>query len=232
MKITETAVKRPVATTMFFLIIIVLGVMSFRFLPVDLLPPIEYPQLTVATDYPNVGPEEIETIITQPVENTIASVPGVERVRSSSEEGESRVRLEFAQGVNVDVAANDVRAALDRIRDELPPEIDSPRIWKFDPDNFPVVIVGAYSQRNLQELTQILEREVTRRFEQIPGVGSIDIWGGVHKQIHVNLDMETLMASGLSSAQVQQAIAAENATLPGGNVNSGINRLYVKSLGD
>lgn len=215
MKITEVAIRRPVATTMFFLIIIVLGAMALRYLPVDLLPPIEYPQLTVATDYPNVGPEEIETIITQPIENTIASVPGVERVRSRSEEGESRVTLEFAQSVDVDVAANDVRAALDRIRDDLPPEVESPRIWKFDPDNFPIVIVGAYSEKNLQELTQILEREVTRRFEQIPGVGSIDIWGGIHKQVHVNLDMDRLMATGLSSAQVQQAIAAENATLPG-----------------
>jgi len=232
MNITELAVKRPVATTMFFLIIIVVGVMSLRFLPVDLLPPIEYPQLTISTEYPNVGPEEIEKIITQPIENTIASVPGVERVRSRSQEGESDVTLEFAQGTNVDVAANDVRAALDRIRDDLPPEVDTPRIRKFDPDNFPVVIVGAYSTRNLQELTQLLERDVTRRFEQIPGVGSIDIWGGIRKEVHVDLDLDRVIAAGLSSAEVQQAIAAENATLPGGNVNSGIQRLYVRSLGE
>lgn len=120
MKITETAVNRPIATTMLFLIIIVLGVMSFRYLPIDLLPPVEYPQLTVATEYPNVGPEEIEKIITQRIENTIAGVPGVERVRSSSSEGQSRVTLEFTQGTDIDVAANDIRAALDRIRDELP----------------------------------------------------------------------------------------------------------------
>jgi HAE1 family hydrophobic/amphiphilic exporter-1 len=232
MNITELAVKRPVATTMFFLIIIVVGVMSLRFLPVDLLPPIEYPQLTISTEYPNVGPEEIEKIITQPIENTIASVPGVERVRSRSQEGESDVTLEFAQGTDVDVAANDVRAALDRIRDNLPPEVDTPRIRKFDPDNFPVVIVGAYSTRNLQELTQILEREVTRRFEQIPGVGSIDIWGGIYKEVHVDLEMDRVIAAGLSSAEVQQAITAENATLPGGNVNAGIQRLYVRSLGE
>ncbi|HXK60797.1 MAG TPA: efflux RND transporter permease subunit [Acidobacteriota bacterium] len=232
MKLTETAVHRPIATTMFFLIIIVLGVMSFRFLPVDLLPPIEYPQLTISTEYPNVGPEEIETIITQPIENAIASVPGVERVRSSSQEGESHVTLEFAQGTEVDVAANDVRAALDRIRDDLPPEVETPQIRKFDPDDFPVVIVGASSRRNLQELTLILEREVTRQFEQIPGVGSIDIWGGIYKQVHVDLDMDRLIATGLSSAEVQQAIAAENINLPGGNVNTGLQRLYVRTLGE
>jgi len=232
MKITKTAVERPIATTMLFLIIIVLGVMSFRFLPVDLLPPVEYPQLTVATEYPNVGPEEIETIITQRIENTIAGVPGVERVRSSSSEGRSRVTLEFAQGTDIDVAANDIRAALDRVRDELPPEAEPPRIWKFDPNNFPIVIVGANSDMNLQELTQILDREVTKRFEQVPGVGSIDIWGGVYREVHVEIKRDRLIASGLSSAEVQQAIASENINLPGGNVNSGVQQLYVRTLGE
>jgi len=232
MPITQTAVKRPIATTMVFLIIIVLGVMSFRYLPVDLLPPIEFPQLTISTTYPNVGPEEIEQIITKPVENSIAGIPGVEKVRSSSREGRSWVTLEFAQGTNVDVAANDVRAALDRLRDNLPPEAEPPQIWKFDPNNFPVVIVGANSDMDLQELTQILEREVTKRFEQIPGVGSIDVWGGVYKEVHIKLKRDRLIASGLSSAQVQQAIANENVNLPGGNVNSGVQALYVRTMGE
>jgi HAE1 family hydrophobic/amphiphilic exporter-1 len=217
---------------MVFLIIIVLGIMSFRYLPVDLLPPIEYPQLTVNTEYPNVGPEEIEKIITQRVENAIAGIPGVEKVRSSSSEGRSRVTLEFAQGSDIDVAANEVRAALDRLRSNLPPEAEPPRIWKFDPNNFPVIIVGANSDMNLQELTQVLEREVTKRFEQISGVGSIDIWGGVYKEVHVELKRDRLIASGLSSVQVRQAIANENVNLPGGNVNQGVQQLYVRTLGE
>ncbi|MFH5830981.1 efflux RND transporter permease subunit [Halalkalibaculum sp. DA384] len=232
MPLTKTAVDRPIATTMVFLIVIVLGVISFRYLPVDLLPPIEYPQLTVSTDYNNVGPEEMEKIITKPVENAIAGVPGVERVRSSSSEGRSRVTLEFSQTTDVDVAANDVRAALDRIRDDLPPEVESPRIWKFDPNNFPIIIVGANSERPLPDLTQILEREITQRFEQIDGVGSIDIWGGIYREVHVDLKRDRLIASGLSSAQVQQAIASENVNLPGGNVNSGTQQLYVRTLGE
>lgn len=232
MALTKTAIDRPITTTMVFLIIIVLGIISFRYLPVDLLPPIEYPQLSVSTDYPNVGPEEIEKIITRPVENAIAGIPGVERVRSSSEEGESRVTLEFAQGTNIDVAANEVRAALDRLRDDLPPEADPPQIRKFDPNNFPIVIVGANSEMPLPDLTQILEREITQRFEQISGVGSIGIWGGVYREIHVELKRDRLIASGLSSTQVQQAIASENVNLPGGNVNSGIQQLYVRTLGE
>lgn len=232
MALTETSIKRPIATSMVFLIIITLGVIGFRFLPVDLLPPIEFPQLTVATNYPNVGPVEIEKIITEPIENALAGVPGVERVRSSSSEGNSRVTLEFAQSVDIDVAANDVRAALDRVRGALPPEVEAPRIWKFDPNNFPIVIVGANSDMNLAELTVVLDREITQRFEQIDGVGSIDIWGGLDREVKVDINRDRLIASGLSTTQVQQAISRENATLPGGNVNAGVTRLYVRTMGE
>tara|TARA_R110002050_G_scaffold12401_3_gene40692 strand:- start:1548 stop:4664 length:3117 start_codon:yes stop_codon:yes gene_type:complete len=232
MPITETSIKRPIATTMFFLIIITLGVIGFRFLPVDLLPPIEYPQLTVSTEYPNVGPQEVETIITERVENALAGVPGVERVRSNSTEGRSRVTLEFDQSVDIDVAANDVRAALDRLRGALPPEVESPRIFKFDPNNFPIVIIGASSDKNLADLTLVLDREITKRFEQINGVGAIDIWGGINREVKIDLKRDRLIASGLSAAQVQQAISSENANLPGGNVNSGTQQLYVRTKGE
>ncbi len=232
MAITKTSISRPIATSMLFLIIITLGVMGFRFLPVDLLPPIEYPQLTIATNYDNVGPEEIENIITERIENAVAGVPGVERVRSSSNEGNSRVTLEFAQGVNIDAASNDVRAALDRVRSSLPLEADPPRIWKFDPNNFPIVIIGANSDKNLADLTLLLEREVMKRFEQINGVGSIDIWGGINRQVKVDIKRDRLIASGLSTQQVQQAIARENTNSPGGNVNEGTSRLYVRTLGE
>lgn len=232
MPITETSINRPIATTMVFLIIITVGILGFRYLPVDLLPPIEYPQLTVNTEYPNVGPEEIEKIITEPVENALAGVPGVERVRSNSEEGRSRVTLEFAQSVDIDVAANDVRAALDRVTGSLPEEADAPRIWKFDPNNFPIVIVGANSDRNLADLTVLLEREITKRFEQIDGVGSIDIWGAVNREVKIDLMRDRLAASGLTSSQVRQALVSENTNLPGGNVTAGIQQLYVRTLGE
>jgi len=217
---------------MAFLIVIVLGIAGFRFLPVDLLPPIEFPQLTIAVNYPNVGPEEIEQIIVQPLENAIAGVPGVKRVRSQASEGRGRVTLEFTQGTNLDEAANDVRAALDRLRSAFPEEADAPRIYKFDPNNFPVVIIGASSEMPLPKLTEVLERDITKRFEQIPGVGSIDIWGAIHKQVQVNLKRDRLIASGLSSQQVQQAIVNENTNLPGGNVNEGIKNLYVRTKGE
>ncbi|KAA3630884.1 MAG: AcrB/AcrD/AcrF family protein [Calditrichaeota bacterium] len=232
MNLTKLAVDRPIATTMFFLIIIVLGLTGFRFLPVDLLPPIDYPRLTVRTNYPNVGPEEIEQLITDKIENAIASVPNVEEVRSQSEEGSSRVTLEFTQGTDIDAAANDVRAALDRIRDDFPPEVEPPRLWKFDPDNFPVVILGAQSNRSMEELTRILEREISQRFEQIPGVGSVDVWGGIYREIQVQLKRDRLASSGLTADDVQAALRRENVTLPGGDMREGVNDMYIRTQGE
>ena len=232
MNITHLAVNRPIATAMVFLIIIVLGAMGFHFLPVDLLPQIEYPRLSISTSYPNVGPEEIETIITDRIENAIASVSNIEEVRSTSEEGRSRVTLEFSQGTDIDAAANDVRAALDRVRSSFPQEVDPPRVWKFDPDNFPVVILGAQSSRSLDELTRILEREIAQRFEQIPGVGSVDVWGGVYREIQVHLKRDRLASSFLSATDVQQALQRENVTLPGGDMREGISDMYVRTRGE
>ncbi len=232
MKITGIAVDRPIATAMVFLIVIVIGVMGFRFLPVDLLPPIEWPQLTVRTNYPNVGPEEIERIVTDRVENALAGVPNVEKITSRSEEGQSRVTLEFAQGTNVDEAANDVRAALDRIRDDFPPEVESPRLWKFDPDNFPVAIIGARSDLGMEEMTRILEREISQRFEQIPGAGSVDVWGGVYREIQVQLRRDRLASSRLSALDVQRALVRENVTLPGGDMREGTRDMYIRTQGE
>ncbi len=233
MPLTETSVKRPITTMMVFLIVITLGISGLRHLPIDLLPPIEFPQLTVAVNYPNVGPEEIEQIVTRTVENAVAGVPGIQRVRSRSQEGASRVTLDFARGTRIDEAANDLRAALDTIGNSLPPEASPPRVWKFDPDNTPIVTVGASSPyKDIQELTVTLEREISRRFEQIPGVGTINLWGGIHREVHVYLKRDRLNASRLSAADVRAAIGRSNATLPGGNVATGIQQIYVRTLGE
>lgn len=232
MGITATSIKRPIATAMVYLIVIVLGITGFRYLPVDLLPPIEYPRLSVSINYPNVGPEEIETIITDPLENALAGVANLEEVTSSSSEGQSRVNLNFSRNANLDEAANDVRAALDRVRRSLPEEADPPRVRKFDPNDSPIVIIGAQSTRQLDELTRILERDIAKRLEQVPGVGSIDVWGGVYREIRVELKRDRLRSSGLTATDVRNAIVAENNTLPGGNVRQGFTELYVRTLGE
>ena len=232
MSLYDASIRRPVATAMTFLAIMVVGSVSFYYLPVDLLPEIEYPRVTVYTNYANVGPEEMETIITDPVSNAVSSVPNVERLTSSSEEGESRVNLEFAQGTDLNAAANDVRAALDRIRDDLPVEAEPPGIWKFDPNSQEIVTIAVESSRDMESLTRLLERNLGKQFEQIPGVGTLNIQGGIYRQIRVNIDRDRLKSYNFSAAQVQQAISQSNVALPGGNVKEGLKDLYVRTQGE
>ncbi len=230
--ITDLSIRRPVATAMVYLILIVVGIVSLRVLPVDLLPKIEFTELTVRTRYADVGPEEVEQIITDPIENAVSGLPNLERITSSSEEGNSRIRLRFARGTNIDEAANDLRAALDRLRDELPVEAEAPEIFKLDLDMVEVVSLAVTSSRDLESLTRLLEDDLARRFEQIPGVGAINVRGGIYREIRVDLDRDRLLAAGLTALDVQQAVSRENITLPAGNVKSGISDLYVRALGE
>jgi hydrophobic/amphiphilic exporter-1 (mainly G- bacteria), HAE1 family len=232
MSIAAVSVKRPIATTMVFLIVITLGMISFRFLPVDLLPPIEFPQLNVRVSYGNVGPEEMELIVTDKIENAVSGVPNLEQVTSFSGQGNAQLSLQFAEGTNLNEAANDVRAALDRVRDNLPDEMEPPEIRKFDPDQQPIVILGARSRRPLAELTTVLEEQLMRRFQQIPGVGAIEVWGGVYREINVDLRRDRLIGSNLTAGDVVAAIGRENVNLPGGNVREGLRDLYVRTLGE
>ena len=228
----DLSIRRPVATTMVYLIVITIGIVGLRFLPIDLLPSIEFPRLTVFTSYSNVGPEEMELLITQPVENAVAGVPNLERVSSNSREGSSWVTLEFSQGTDLAEAANDVRDAVERVRSAFPEEVDPPRIWKFDPDDVAIVTIAATSTRDLESLTRVLEREVIRRFEQIEGVGTIEISGGIYQEIRVDLFRDRLRAAGLTPLDVQMAISRETQMLPGGNVKAGVRDRYVRTMGE
>ncbi len=226
------SIRRPVATTMVYLMLVVVGLVALRTLPVDLLPKIEFTELTVRVRYANVGPEEIEQIITDPIENVVSGLPNLERITSQSEEGSSRIRLRFGRGTNIDEAANDLRAALDRIRDDLPIEAETPQIFKLDLDMIEVISLAATSTRDLERLTRLIENDLARRFEQIPGVGAITVRGGIRREIRVDLRRDRLRASGLTALDVQRALLRENITLPAGSVKSGTNDLYVRAIGE
>ena len=230
--VSELSIRRPVATAMFYLVLITVGIVGYTRLPVDLLPEIEYPRLSVYVNYPNVGPQEIESIITEPLENALSGVPNLERMTSRSEEGRGIVSLEFGRGTDLDEAANDLRSALDRFRDEIPAEAEQPGIWKFDPNSQEIVDISVTSPMGLQRLTQTLEREIAQRFEQIAGVGAISVNGGVYREIQVQLRRDRLAAASLTPADVRDALADENVQLPGGNVREGVRNLYVRSIGE
>lgn len=231
--LSDLSIKRPVATAMVYLIVILVGLVGLRFLPIDLLPEIEFPRIGVQTSYPNVGPEEIELLITQPLENAVSGVPNLTRTTAFSAEGRSWVNLEFSRGTDLAEAANDIRDALEGVRNMLPPDVDMPRIRKFDSDAMPIVIIGVKSlNHDLESLTRVVERDLVRRFEQLDGVGMIDVRGGIYREVRIDLHRDKLRSSGLTARDVQQAIARESAVAPGGNVKDGLRDLYVRALAD
>ncbi|MEM6333300.1 MAG: efflux RND transporter permease subunit [Planctomycetota bacterium] len=215
------AVGRPVFTTMVTLIVVTLGAVALSRLQIDLLPDIEMPTLTVRTAYEGASPEVVERLVTQIVEEIVGTVPGVEEMVSVSSEGSSRVRVTFGWGTDLDVAAQDVRAALEDEISELPDDIVRPRISKFDISNVPVVVVGIGSELDPVELTELVDRQVRPRLARVPGVAQADLWGGFYRQVRIELVPERLRAFGLPLNGVLDAIRSANVDLPAGTIEDG-----------
>ncbi|MCF7842834.1 MAG: efflux RND transporter permease subunit, partial [Lentisphaeria bacterium] len=187
MSIARGPINRPILTAIIFLIIILLGSVSLSRLSIDLMPEISYPTISVITGYGNVGPQEIEESVTRPIEEALAAVQGVEEINSTSSEGRSLVRVSFAWGTDLDVAANDIRDRIDRVLGRLPEDLERPQIRKFDPSAFPIIILGVSSNLNPLDLRQLIDDQVKYRIERLPGVAALDIWGGLSREIHVDL---------------------------------------------
>ena len=231
MNLPRFAVHRPVLTIMLCLIVIILGSVSFRRLPIDLMPDITYPTLSITTEYENASPEEVEELISRLIEEAMSAVPGVEEVTSVSAEGRSNVRVTFAWGTNLDAAANDIRDRLDRIIPRLPEDAERPRLRKFDLASFPILILGAASNLDPIQMRDIIDNQVKYRIERIPGVASLDVHGGLNREIHVNLNAEKLKALGLPIDQVLNRIEEQNINLPAGSIEQGQMDITIRTPG-
>ncbi len=221
MNLPGFCVKRPVFTTMVALIVAILGGIALSRLPVDLLPDISYPTLSVHTLYEYASPEEVEELITRPIEEAMSAVPGVEELMSSSREGSSSVTINFAWGTDLDAAANDVRDRLDRVAPRLPDDADRPALRKFDPSAFPILILGASSRLDPIQLRRLIDDEIAYRIERVPGVAALDVWGGHRREIHVDIDPCKLQSLGLPLEQLVQRLRTANVTRPAGFVEEG-----------
>jgi HAE1 family hydrophobic/amphiphilic exporter-1 len=173
----EISVRRPIFTTMVTLIVVIIGAVSLSRLQIDMLPDIEMPTLTIRTEYEGASPEVMERLVTQIIEEIVATVPGVEQIMSTSSEGNSSVRVSFVWGTQIDAAAIDVQGMLEDEINELPDDIVRPRVRKFDIASFPVVILGISSNLDPVELTELIEVQIRYRFARIPGVAQVDTWG-------------------------------------------------------
>src|SRR5512139_3749290 len=194
MSIPRTAIGRPVTMFMLSGVIVLLGAISLIRLPVDLMPDVSFPSLTVRVTYTGVGPREIEETITRPIEQAVSAVAGLEQLMSTSQEGSSRVSLNFAYGTDLNVVADDVRSRMDRVRGRLPEDADPPILFKFDATQFPIVWIGVEGDMSDVALRELAEQDLARRLERVPGVAAVDVGGGRRRQIRVELSREKITA--------------------------------------
>jgi len=232
MRLSVFSVHRPVFTIMLVLIVIILGCVSLLRLPIDLMPDITYPTISIGCSYENASPEEIEELVSRPIEEAMSAVPGVEEVTSISSEGSSSVRVMFAWGTDLDAAANDIRDRLDRVIPRLPDDADRPRLRKFDLASFPVLILGASSGLDPIQMRRIIDDQVKNRIERVPGVAALDIWGGLEREIHVNLDPGQIKALGLPLDVVLRRIREGNVNVPAGSIDRGNLAVTIRTPGE
>ncbi|WP_338018626.1 efflux RND transporter permease subunit [Halorhodospira halochloris] len=207
MKLAAFCGQRPVFTVMVTLIAVILGLNSLDRLPIDLMPEVDYPTVRISASYEGAGPEEVESQVVERIENAVAPVAGVESIESTSAEGQGDVILSFAWGTDLDAAANDIRERIDRILPNLPDGVERPRLRFIDMSDRPVMVLGLASDLDPIELRRLAEDRVRDRLERIPGVGSVDIWGGLEREIEIAVDRGRLQAVGLALEDVRSALA-------------------------
>ena len=232
MKLTEIAVDRPITTSMIVSIVIVISTVSLSRLPIDLMPDVSLPNLSVSVSYPGATPEEIETLVTRPIEEAMGSVQNVEEMETESEEESASIRLRFLWGTDLNEAANDVRQRLDRIRGRLPDDVEPPVLYKFDFNQTPVFRMGMFSDSMDQaELRYLAEHTIKPRLERRGGVASVTVGGGRVREIQVNLLQEKIDALELSPGNIVAAIRAENINMPAGEIYQASTRLAMRTKG-
>jgi len=231
MKLTQISVDRPVTTVMLALIVIVISAVSLSRLPIDLMPDITYPALTVVVGYAGAAPEEIETLIARPIEEAMGSVSNVEEIQSTCSEERAVIQLRFTWGTDLEDVINDVRERLDRMRDFLPEDSDPPTLFKFDFDMMPIMFMGLSADLKPADLRYLAEHTLKYRLERVPGVAEAGVSGGFRREIQVNLIREKLEALMLSPRSIVQSIRLENLDLPTGEVDEGDIELLVRARG-
>jgi HAE1 family hydrophobic/amphiphilic exporter-1 len=214
MALPDLSVRRPVTVLMATVAVTVFGFLAFRQIPVELLPDLSYPTLTVQTNYPDAAPVSVEQFVTRPIEETVGVIQGVREMRSTSRAGVSEVVLEFNWDQEMDFVALDVREKLGLV--ELPREADLPRVLRYDPSLDPIVRVSLTGPRGLDELRELADRWLKLRFESVNGVAAVKVRGGFDPEVQVDADEDRLAALGLTLEDLATALRAENVNQPGG----------------
>ena len=232
MNLSERSVRKPITTLMLILIVIIFGMVSLSRLPIDLLPNFEIPIIVVSTTYQGVGPQEMENLVTSPLEGVIGTVGNIEDISSITMEGQSLVIAQFAYGTDMDFASLEMREKIDLIKGYLPDGASSPMVLKIDPNASPIVQVSLSSSGDLAQGQRIAEDLVKPRLERLEGVASVDVTGGYENQIEISIRAEQMAGYGLTTDYLAGILAAENLNLPGGQVQKGNQKLTIRTVGE
>src|ERR671910_1865350 len=230
-KLAEICIRRPVFATMIVLSLVVVGAASFFNLGVDRFPSVDLPTVSVRIGLPGGSPEEVESLITQQVEEVVNTVDGIDELRSISGQGMSLVIATFKLDRNLETAAQDVRDRVATVVRQLPEDATPPVVQKFDNDSSPVLTISLSGDRSIRELTELADKTARVQLERVGGVGEVRVVGGLDRAINVWIDAERLAAYQISISAIREALERQNADVPGGNVTTGKEELTLRTLG-
>jgi HAE1 family hydrophobic/amphiphilic exporter-1 len=230
-KLAEICIRRPVFAAMIILSLVVVGSASFFKLGVDRFPSVDLPTVNVRVNLPGASPQEVESLVTQQVEEVVNTVDGIDELRSISGQGTSIVIATFKLDRDLESAAQDVRDRVNSLGRSLPDDATPPVVQKFDNDSTPVVTISLSADRSIRELTELADKTVRVQLERVGGVGEVRVVGGLERAINVWIDAERLAAYQIPVTAVRAALVRQNADVPGGNVNTSREELTLRTMG-
>ena len=231
MKLPKISVQRPVTTLMAFLAILLFGMVSLQRLPLDIMPEMEIPTLTVMTVYPGASADEVEQQVTRPLEEILAGSENLRELTSTSKENVSIIALQFDWGSDITEAANNARDLIELKKMDLPNEANNPVIYKVNSSLFPILVYGVTARENYYGINQIIEDKIASPLKKVNGVGSVIYVGQPQREIKIHIDPYKISAYGMSIRQIATILKAENLNIPGGNIEVGVSDFAVKVPG-
>ena len=229
--LASISVRRPVFATVLVLVFVVVGILGYTRLEVDRFPKVDFPTVMVTTYMDGATPGEIETDITDKIEEAVNTVSGIDELHSTSSEGMSQVIIAFLLEKDADVAAQEVRDRVNRILNDLPDNAETPRVEKMDPDATPVLNIALIADRPVREITEYADKVLRRQLESVAGVGQVTLLGGQKRQVNVQLDPVRLRAMNLTAVDVQSALQRQNIQIPAGTVKGGAVEASLRVVG-
>ena len=232
MNISELSIRRPVLATVLTIIILLFGFIGYNTLGVREYPSVDNPIISVTCSYAGANADVIENQITEPLEQNINGIPGIRSLSSISQQGQSRITVEFELSVDLETAANDVRDKVSRAQRYLPRDCDPPTVSKADADATPILMVAIQSdKRSLLELSEIADLTVKEQLQTIPDVSGVQIWGEKRYSMRIWLDPIKMSAYGVTPVDIKNAITSENVELPSGSIEGNTMELTLRTMG-